>query len=733
MPIAYTDAAMTLGKTGPILCSLSQASSHAAPRPRHVFFESGLAASASHESDPRHDHAIDGTDESTWATKKRRYYGESMYVELFQEMVCTVLEKESHLFTASEQTCLSSFFSLEYDARYLFVRLLQRKRDQWYRLGKLGYEADVGDMAQAAHDLCRPFAAPSTSQESAPPEFAYASTCELYRFAMMDTEMDGGLPARLSLLTVDELRLVAKRLGRKPQGTRAELTARLLAKPSNATLFAQGRELRMTMSATQERLEAAITMIMQGGCIQLIPSVVLLMERLALVYYRGKPALGTMLTAAVLHRTHKRHFPVYTYQRTPDLFASREALLRYECALQAAEQMDDLVDELRARPAAAREGVQLWEAWHAQWVNALSDVAQQYPHGVPRATYPRLRFHAGWPLTRVMFKACECFARLGERERERHVLTQLLAQRSFWRGRRGAWHERLALVTAQCQNAAAALTCCHAALADPDTHMVYQSSLERRIARLESRLRVPKDERHQPRSKLHAPTVDLLTATRLDTPARRGALRTMWRGAQNEDCTVEELCLAQYAQQGYVGYHCEGQLVHFVCVLLLWDVLFTPIAGAFEMPYQRGPLDWATDLFYTARRDAIEAQLTDIATTGGLGILDAVDARERPRQTYAVGCRWDEYPRETLRHFAECLGGPALATLCRVLCQGDGLTMAGFPDLSLWRYPDKQVCFVEVKSPNDRLSEVQRVWIDILHRAGLRVHVARVQAETMPA
>ena len=129
------------------------------------------------------------------AAPRRVFRGESMYVELLQDMICTVLAGESHLFTPREQASLSAFFTMPYDARYLFARLLQRKRDQWYRLDKLEYRDDVQDLAQAAHNLCTPFAAPLP----APP--ASWEEAELYRFAMMDAEMDGGLPA-LSLIHI---------------------------------------------------------------------------------------------------------------------------------------------------------------------------------------------------------------------------------------------------------------------------------------------------------------------------------------------------------------------------------------------------------------------------------------------------------------------------------------------------------------------------------------------------
>ena len=57
----------------------------------------------------------------------------------------------------------------------------------------------------------------------------------------------------------------------------------------------------------------------------------------------------------------------------------------------------------------------------------------------------------------------------------------------------------------------------------------------------------------------------------------------------------------------------------------------------------------------------------------------------------------------------------------------NGASATGFPDLTLWRYQDRQVRFVEVKSPKDRLNEPQKVWMDALLSAGVAVDLAKVR------
>lgn len=45
---------------------------------------------------------------------------------------------------------------------------------------------------------------------------------------------------------------------------------------------------------------------------------------------------------------------------------------------------------------------------------------------------------------------------------------------------------------------------------------------------------------------------------------------------------------------------------------------------------------------------------------------------------------------------------------------------------SVWNFEEKKCRFVEVKSPNDHLSETQKVWISVMQSAGLDVEVCHV-------
>ena len=45
---------------------------------------------------------------------------------------------------------------------------------------------------------------------------------------------------------------------------------------------------------------------------------------------------------------------------------------------------------------------------------------------------------------------------------------------------------------------------------------------------------------------------------------------------------------------------------------------------------------------------------------------------------------------------------------------------------SVWNMSEKRARFVEVKSPNDHLSETQKIWISVLQTAGVEVEVCHV-------
>lgn len=57
------------------------------------------------------------------------------------------------------------------------------------------------------------------------------------------------------------------------------------------------------------------------------------------------------------------------------------------------------------------------------------------------------------------------------------------------------------------------------------------------------------------------------------------------------------------------------------------------------------------------------------------------------------------------------------------------LAQSGFPDLTLWNPETKKCKFVEVKSPNDKLSPQQRIWLHFLRNIGIDCEVCNVKSK----
>jgi Fanconi-associated nuclease 1 len=779
--------------------------------------------------------------ESTSSTDSNRPPRESMYPAIFGEMISTVLDTESYLFTRQEQTLLRSFHEMDYEARHLFARLIQR-RNTWHRLDKLQYDFDVKDKVLAVSNLCKPVmcdAIDSEGKEAGAEVDEEDNDGPPCKFCESEQDMNGGEEEALGLLSLDELKLVAKKMNRlkgsntvtkatlitsllttKSQGTLHGFAAAALKSPSDQTKL--GFPVKSQSDVLHQTLKEII-----GGCVRVSPQVQKLVNRIALVYYRGAELGGSALTTAVLSRSRKRSYPAYTWQRSPALFASRKHLLAMERALRIEVQMDELIEWDGGKEALAK-AMKLFESIYEEWREAVKE-GETFAEGdqpiIDRLTYHRMRFHPGWPLTRIVYKGVSVLARFHQHKREAEVLNSLLAQRVFRRGRRGDWYDRLALITAQypdSTNAAVvrkakreALNISIQGIQDPDTHLIYHDTLQRRITRLESQLKLPFAEKHDfsyaklkrcedkiftgvrldrmldPKSGLfgssyvhteksrsrpktgrnasdsssnsestnetsgfrfHKPLHKVVKVERrkaekmvkteseepieekVDPEQQQGESRqvrrdmhSVWRGLDSKPCRVEMLVLQHYELEGYKGYHCEGGILTMLFALLMWDILYTPLPGVFETPYQRQPLDLTEDSFAIVRGPMIRQRLSDIEEKGGLDFIKETDERERDKKTWAVGCRWSLYPREDLLEIAECMGGKALALICQMLSEEWEKISAGLPDLCVWRYEDKKVRFCEVKGPGDRLSEKQKLWIDILLRAGLDVEVSLVQ------
>ncbi|KAL5511287.1 hypothetical protein ACEPAH_4503 [Sanghuangporus vaninii] len=432
----------------------------------------------------------------------------------------------------------------------------------------------------------------------------------------------------------------------------------------------------------------------------------------------------------------------------------------------------------------AKYVVSVFERVYPRWQELvrLRGEEEARPHGLER-------FDEGYILTRIVYKGATAYGKLKEFEREIDLLQELLAQRRWRRGKRGAWYDRWALVLMhhvvrtkrevdgdqvplskeeQKKVLQEAMKVVTEGLHDDDTHIVHRQALERRLTRLEMRLKVPLKERHECAGRLKKAAERVITGDRIrqrksaiglggtsknankaavpvsvqiqgeeavrrhldqmkkERAKERWTGKSLWYGKCGEEVNVETLVLHHYELDGYKGFHSEASIVSTIWGLLFWDILFSSVPGAFETPYQSAPLDIASECFYFARKDAVEERLQEINDGKAPEILASVDDKYRENNTMCVGVRWNNYSKQDLVEIVTCLGGEGLSVICRLFCEDYGGRHSGVPDLIVWRMKDKLAKFVEVKGPGDNLSENQKVWIDVLRQAGIDVEVCRV-------
>lgn len=322
-----------------------------------------------------------------------------------------------------------------------------------------------------------------------------------------------------------------------------------------------------------------------------------------------------------------------------------------------------------------------------------------------------------------------------------------------------------------------ALRTCEEGLQDQLTHLIFHHDLQKRTTKLEKQLKVPKRLQHDfGHVRLTKPAERTFEGVRIERPpssangsrrnseqsgavkaaaagfestGRRGA-KTIWLDPELQpttdaetgeeirvegECSVENMCLSSYRALGYKGYHSEGGILRTLFAYLFYDVLFLYIPNVFQTEFQTCPLDLHTDAFYPSRMSEVNARLNDVSNGEAAQLIRRVWEEHSVRKTCVVGLDWS-FVLDDLVEIAGAFPPAALSTVMKVMAQEYGQRGGGVPDLFLWKplVEDQkggngEVMFAEVKSENDRLSDTQRMWIDVLSGAGVRVELCHAVAK----
>lgn len=668
------------------------------------------------------------------------------------------------------------------------MRLFLRKTAAWHRSNRLGYYSDVSDPDAAIEHLqavrTLKDAGESKADELIPGlELEKYSLGPTFTFADASEDHIDTVEEAATLLYLDELKALAK--GAKVQGrNKAELIKGLCRMSHQQVgLLALGlsrqdsceskgsttdtdspKDRQAVKREHSNRAEHFLSKILAilGPCIRLSPLTFKLFERVHLVFYRSTEWTEKSLTTIILAKIARRNFPEYLVCRSSTIFASRRHLLEFEAAIRLEADVDNIL-EANGVPTEAefQQIVDAFELVHPRWRLFVHDELEKertvYEMG--EGAYLR-RFNPAHAYTRIILKGMYVLGRRKEYHREYDLITEMLDQKLFHLARRGSWYQRKALLEEHYMPAEEndlvsgdleqrkkkwkkiAAATCEAGLQDPNCHLIHHYDLQKRLLKLEKRLRIPKRLQHEfAHVRLAEPleiNVEGVQLKKTLTPkpgAMAASTKTVWLDELDAggECSVEDMCLSHFRSEGWKGYHAEGGSIRTLFAYLFYDILFLYIPNVFQTAYQTCPLDLHTDAFFPARASEINHRLVEIANGDGERLLRGVWEREHERRTSVVGLNWD-FDIEDLAELVRCFESSALAAVCKVMAQEYKARGGGVPDLILWRpdasssraadapaAPRGEVMFVEVKSANDRLSDTQRLWIHVLTGAGVKV------------
>ncbi|KAG5273702.1 hypothetical protein AALO_G00154490 [Alosa alosa] len=641
------------------------------------------------------------------------------YLRNFLSVLEVVMEHEDdrRLFNQEDLAAVHTFQQLSGPGQMLYVRLFQRKL-KWLQVEKLDYTEISADLRPVVDELVQA------------------------RFLQDEHELQE-LAEVLEVLPAPELRSLAKTLhltGGNSATQRPQLVEGLLKLAKQRALFPSAPgQISSTGAVILKKARQ-----LAGRCVRLCVCPRAVFSRLLLLFSLtdslddetaaagGQGQLYTIL----LVNSGQLAFPEYSIQRQARVFRHRDDLIRYEVAIRCLQEVT-----VAMQSGSWEDALGLYTAAKATWQELQQSGDLQHEKELP--VFLR-SFTVGWTYTRIMSRGIEILQRLRCYEEAVAELRAVLAQSVYCPDSRGRWWDRLALNLQQhLKLHEQAIGAIRDGLSDPLVRTGHQLALHQRAARMKESPSLKKFRLLlQDLPSVHIRDVPHVTIRGHMFPHQGGMGKSVFlRPADQEEgeeggatvmCSVEDLALAHYRQLGYdQGLHGEGSTFSTLFGLLMWDIIFMEgVPDVFRYPYQTCPLDLHTDCFYGNRQEAIEArvQLVREAAVETLQELLA-DVWQSQQGRVCALVSWERFSSlQQAQSLVGCMGGSFLAEVILRMARDYRHCRGGLPDLVVWSSVSASYKLVEVKGPNDRLSQKQQIWLDELRKWGADVEVCHVTA-----
>ena len=380
--------------------------------------------------------------------------------------------------------------------------------------------------------------------------------------------------------------------------------------------------------------------------------------------------------------------------------------------------------DAKVRYFESREHLEQYLLWGAR-KDAFYELCQNRDWPEMAATHHELRKQ--WPANKpwnraaykMMFAACKAFEHGADWDRAIEAYSYLLTLREHF-----PCASRYVHCLEKTHAWPDALSACNKRLMDNPTPS-QRLFFEFHRKKAEKALGLPQSEA----TPMRKPAVQKIAAEKTDS--YRGAKAT-YAGQDGQNLTVEDVVLAHYAELGWQGLFAENGYMGTLAAMLCWDLIFAPLPGVFQTPYQHGPLDFYSRSFFTDREQLFARRLAQIAAMDSQTLT--AEFKQTYREKQGVICGLGNTSVFEPAHFEGLLRLTEPAKVSALLQRYFAYwpeTRRGFPDLCLWN--QSELMFVEVKGDGDQVFEAQRVWHDLLLEQGFRVVLLRVCSRVRPA
>jgi hypothetical protein len=178
----------------------------------------------------------------------------------------------------------------------------------------------------------------------------------------------------------------------------------------------------------------------------------------------------------------------------------------------------------------------------------------------------------------------------------------------------------------------------------------------------------------------------------------------------NAERRVELLTQDYFLEQGFDAWFSENSVLCGLFGLAFWDIIFAPIVGVFDNPYQRAPRDMYQPDFVTRRQTLITQRMAQLAS-GDKRILQQHFVSKQGLVNDWVN--WQVFTEPLFKRCISNFSTEFLLALFQRILRDPAHYRSGHPDLLLFA-ADGAPQFVEVKGPGDKLADHQSHWLHFL-------------------